>query len=520
MNRNHGLATALTLLAIAGLVPACGAFGTDDAPPAPAAPGPDGGDAPKAKQVEGTPDTSDINETLGVFVAPRGSASGEGSRERPLLSLQAAIDLGKKLGKRVYVCTGIYREALTLADSISVIGGLDCSGPLWKPGAAKSRIQSPSSPAVSAKDIASATRLEGLEIVAPNATEPSASSIGIHAVRSSGLVIASSKISAGNGANGTNGTTGIQLVQQGSINGGNSIPAAKCVRNVTCTKFDPSLPWSAPGASGGTSVCAGAPDHNGLPGGTGGTGGLYTLSSDFVNYRWDVLAGATPGEAKPGTPGTNGTDAPVASSLGSLGEDGFVPITGGAGTDGAPGNGGRGGQGGQQQPDYGLPPPSGVRFGDAYRGTSGDGGGAGGCPGLAGAPGTGGGGSIALALVDSPLVLDGAELLSARGGTAGRGAFGSDPTAGGLPGVGWSADPSFAGRPGGRGGLAGVSTNGVSGPSLGIIHAGPGPKIKGSTKIVPGTGGASIDAQVRTVLGTTKTIPATAAGLSKEVHAL
>jgi len=117
-------------------------------------------------------------------------------------------------------------------------------------------------------------------------------------------------------------------------------------------------------------------------------------------------------------------------------------------------------------------------------------------------------------------VLDGAELVSARGGDAGRGVFGSDATAGGFAGYGWSADPAFTGRPGGRGGLAGISTNGSSGPSLGVLHTGAGPKIKGSTKIVPGTGGAAIDAQVRTVLGNTKTIPATAAGLSAEVHAL
>jgi len=155
-----------------------------------------------------------------------------------------------------------------------------------------------------------------------------------------------------------------------------------------------------------------------------------------------------------------------------------------------------------------------------WRAASGDAGGAGGCPGLAGTPGKGGGGSIALALVESPLVLDGAELVSMKAGSAGKGVFGSDATAGGAAGVGWSVDPIFTGRPGGRGGLAGVSTNGSSGPSLGVIHSGAAPKIMGSTKIVPGPGGAGVDAQVRTVLGSTKTIPATEAGLSEAIHAL
>ncbi len=523
MKTIHSLTTAFALLALAGVTPACSTFGSDD-PSSPAGSDPssdgggggDGSDAPKAKPVEGTPDSSDINETLGVFVAPSGRADGSGSRERPLATLQAGIELGKKVGKRVYVCTGTYREALTLVDSISIIGGLDCSAPIWKLGAAKSRIESPTSPAIIAKDIASPTRIEGLDVVAPNATEPSSSSIGMQATRSPGLVLASSKITAGSGANGTDGTDGVQLVQQGAVNGTDSLSAAQCINNVTCKQFGFQNTWTANTAPGGVSVCAGAPGHNGLPGGFGGAGELDTPASDFVNYHYDVYAVALYGEAKPGTAGSDGVDAPLGSSFGAFGEEGYVPASGNAGTDGSPGSGGRGGRGG----NYGLPAPSTVAVGQVWRAASGDAGGGGGCPGLAGTPGTGGGASIALALVDSPLVLDGAELVSSKAGDAGKGAFGSDATAGGTAGVGWTADPIFTGRAGGRGGLAGISTNGSSGPSLGVIHSGAGPKITGTTKIIPGPGGAATDAQVRTVLGVAKTIPATAAGLSEAVHAL
>ena len=522
MNTNHRFATAFVLLA-AGIIPACSSFGGDGGsqpkPADPAQGGGDGGDGPKAKPVEGTPDASDLNETLGVFVAPNGRPNAEGTREHPLLAVQAGIDLGKKLGKRVYVCTGTYREVLTIADSISVIGGLYCSGNTWRLGAPRSRIESPTSPAIIANDVVSPTRLEGLDVVAPNATGPSTSSIGMQAVRSPGIAIASSKVTAGDGADGANGTNGVQLGQQGAVNGTSSLPAAMCVKGDTCAQFGFDGEWAANSAPGGTSVCAGAAGHDGLPGGFGGPASLWAPIFEAVSHTfiWSRYKDLVYGESKPGTAGADAADGPVGSPFGTFGEGGYLPAAGNAGTDGAPGNGGRGGRGSDGN---GLP-AAGSAVGTVWRAVSGDAGGAGGCPGLAGTPGTGGGGSIALALVESPLTVDGSELVSAKGGAAGRGVFGSEPTAGGTAGASWSADPTFTGRSGGRGGLAGVSTNGSSGPSLGVIHTGAAPKILGTTRITPGPGGTSIPAQVRTdALGNTKTIPGTAAGLSEAVHAL
>ena len=524
MPTSNRLFTALVLV-LAASSAACSSFGSDPAAsPDPASmPGRDdagGGDdaaPPKAPVVTGTPDPSELTESFGVFVTTNGKANGVGTRKDPVATIQQGIDLGKSLGKRVYVCAGTFHEALVVADSISIIGGLDCSREVWRTGTARTRVEAPASPAVTAKDISSPTRLEALDIVAPNASEPSASSIGLQAVRAPGLTIAASKIAAGSGADGSDGTDGVQLVEQGSPNGG-GLPAAKC-DNGTCKSFgiDPNITWTANVAAGGTSVCAGAAGKNGLPGGYGGAGALWkAFYQSPVTLGWATYAGSFYGESKSGAAGAPGADAPAGDALGTFSEGGYAPANGAAGTDGMPGNGGRGGRGSD---DYGLPAASSVSYRDVWRTASGDGGGAGGCPGLAGAPGTGGGASIAVALVESPIVIDSTELLTGRAGTGGRGAFGSDPTPGGNPGVSWSADPIFTGRHGGRGGVPGISTNGSNGPSLGIAHFGGAPTRTGNTKITLGQGGSAIDSRSRADGASgSRTIPSTPAGLSEEMH--
>ena len=508
--------TSLALVLAAFVGTACGSSSSDGASsPAPARPG---DDAAKAPPVNGTPDASEITEAFGVFVAPNGRADNAGTRERPLASIQAGIDLGKRTAKRVYVCSGTFREALVLADSISIIGGLDCGLSTWKLGAAPTRVEAPSSPAVRAKDIASATRIEGLDIFAPHATQPSGSSIGLLADHAKGLVIASSKITAGDGANGTDGAEGIQLVQSASARGGNAARAAICSHPDTCSFVLGS--WVKPRSGyAGTSTCAGAPGHDGLPGGEGGSGGLFVSTGGSWDYYFSGLPtdknAPSYGEARAGTAGADGAIGTPGSALGALSADGYAAADGVPGTNGAPGNGGRGGRGGNPLLSAGVAAP------DAWRGEGGDGGGAGGCPGLAGAAGTGGGASIALALIDSPVVVDGTQLIAGKAGTAGRGTFGSDPTLGGAAGTPWSADPVFTGRPGGQGGLAGISTNGGNGPSAAVLYSGAAPSIRGGAKLLPGKGGAAIDTRSRSdAFGNIRTIAATPAGISKDILAL
>ena len=512
---------ALLFAALAGT--ACSGFTSNGSADDSAAVPPRGGDeAPKAPIVTGTPDKRELTEEFGVFVAPSGRAENPGTTAFPLNTIQAGIELGKRVGKRVYVCTGTYPEALVLADSISIIGGLECTGGGWRFGAPRTRIEAPSSPAIRAKNIASTTRLEGLDVSSPNATAASGSSIGVFADHAAGLVIAGSRITAGDGANGVDGREGTQLTQSGSADGESTVGEAECINNVTCTKQAVAAlyPWLKPrGGLGGTGTCAGAPGHDGGAGGYGGSGGLFAPVQSGPTYVWHYYAeaqGMAPEYGlnqvgRAGAAGANGTP-----SDGSLSADGYAATHGVAGTDGAPGAGGYGGRGSNPIKDPGQ-----VRFDAVWRGAGGPGGGAGGCPGLAGTAGTGGGASIAVALVDSPVVLDGTQLAAGRAGSGGRGSFGSDPTAGGRAGENRTSATVNAAGPGGNGGVAGISTNGGNGPSVGVLHSGAAPIVKSGSKITPGPTASSIDARThQDTLGTAKTIPASPAGISKDILAL
>ncbi len=152
---------------------ACGVFhGDDDA-------GGESAGSDKLTAVGGAADPSELTNRLGVFVAPSGAENADGSLEHPLARIQAGIDLAKTSGKRLYVCSGTYREAIVVADAVSIIGGLDCIGTGWRLGGARSRIEAPSSPAILANDILTPTRLDSLEAFAPNATAPSGSTISV-----------------------------------------------------------------------------------------------------------------------------------------------------------------------------------------------------------------------------------------------------------------------------------------------------------------------------------------------------
>ena len=515
---------AKTNLFSASLLPllliACGGFSGESDPGANGNPLPDAGVAqdPKAPPVPGKPQTSDLVESLGVFVTNAGSATPDGTRARPYPSIQQGIDAAKKVGKRVYVCAGSYPEALVLADSISVIGGLDCSKPEWVVGApdARSKVVSPTSPAITARAITSATKISGLDVVAPNATEPGSSSIGVFADNSPALVVASSSITAGDGAKGTNGAEGTQLNQTAMHDGVPSIDWVEC-SPATCKKVGIGYE-KVMGAAGAISNCGGLPSQDGERGGDGGSGGLWVARQpDGVTYVWQIYGAANgpdvggPGTSAVGTPGTNG---PPAAQVGSLSSTGYAPADGNPGTDGQPGRGGAGGAG--TSPSLA---PSLATYTKIYRGISGAGGGGGGCPGLSGKPGTGGGASIALALVESAIVIEETKLVSGAGGAAGLGAFGSAPRRGGSPGYG--PYPAQASGNGGNGGVAGTSSNGSAGPSFAIAHVGGAPTLDNASKTEAGRGGAGVPARTKTEngVGTPTSIAATPDGLSEAIHA-
>ena len=527
MTTKSASAFAALLANLAFAAAGCSVFGGDDDPAgAPAADTAtpardDGGDAPKAPPVGGPATPSELTDALGVFVSPAGSASADGTHANPLATIQAGIDQAKRVGKRVYVCAGTFREALVLADSISVIGGLDCTNNEWRVGSGVSRIESPSSPAIRATDITSATRLEGLDVNAPNAATPSGSSIGMLAYHASGIVVARTKIVAGNAMKGDDGGEGTQLSNAATANGGNVTASIQCVAGGTCERSPIKNDWAPPsGGAQGDNTCVGAPGFVAQSGGYGGSGGLYkvVLSGAAAGVAFELYRGFTYATSSgvhdlTSAAGDNGSDGANATT-GAISREGYAPADGTNGKNGATGSGGAGGDG------FGPGSPQVVD--QLWRGWGGAGGGAGGCPGLAGTAGKGGGASIAALLVESPITFEATELLTGQGGAGGQGTFGSAPTAGGLAGANPYAStyPMLSAKPGGRGGAAGISGNGSSGPSAGIAHVGAAPKLLGANKITPGTGGAAIAARSRSTLGVTKTIPATPAGLSKDILAL
>lgn len=438
---------------------------------------------------------NEITEAFGVFVSTTGQANASGTRTAPLSTIEAAIERAKSENKKkVFVCEGSYAEALTLADGVSIEGRLDCATPDWKLDETKHvDLTAPSSPAIRATSITSATRIDGVYVTAPDATETSGSSIAVLAIDSNGLTFAQGRITAGNAMKGDDGQERQAL-----------IPVARLAEAGLPEEYSP--PPHTSGRAGG----AGARFECYLDyfttlvvteGGTGGSSGLYTRDSIFS--PWAVFAGPGRGGAAKGSPapgpqvtvvGTAGT-----TLVGHFEASGYVPGDGQPGTSGGPGVGGAGGDGIEPNRNGG-----GVGY---WFGTSGAGGGAGGCPGLAGTAGKGGGASVGILSIRSAVQLDKMTVGSAQGGAAGRGTFGSAPSPGTI-GAGSAA-------PGAYGGEAGISPNGSAGPSYAIAHEGGAPVLQQSTTTA-GPGGAGVEERTTRAM----TIPAAPVGEAVAVKAL
>jgi hypothetical protein len=448
------------------LLAACSIFDTDPSD-LPVADGvlespPDRNEAPA---LDGTPQSSDLDESLGVFVVPVAAKDdADGTRSRPFGSITKAIEAAEPNHKRVYLCEGTYREAIVVGDGIAIVGGLDCSKATWSLGDAttRSRIEAPSSPAVTAREIGRTTRLERLDVFTADAADPGASSVGLHAENANGLVIANVSITAGNAMKGADGTPAIQLVQTGAIDGvtGTANAAAPCV-GYLCSVH------SRPGGAGGISKCSGATGHDGLPGGQGGTGGMsqsvYSGATAQVSWQQYKDEAATTGLQRSNAPPKNGASGPSATTSGRFDAKGYVSADGVRGGDGDPGNGGNGGNG--------TPPTVDAQNKNVWYGNDASGGGAGGCPGLAGGEGKGGGASIAAFVVASPsITFDHVDLVAKDGGAGGKGTTPSQRTFGGRGGDMVSNAAGTYGNWGQPGGEGGTSGSGAGGPSIAFVH--------------------------------------------------
>lgn len=484
-----------------------------------------------------------VNETLGVFVAPPqadADAIADGTRAHPFRTMQAGIDAAKAAGKRVYASVGTYPEQITLADGVSMFGDLDVDQS-WAVVSANAQVKAPSSPAARADGIKTATRVEHIDLVAPDGSASATSSIALLATASPALTIASATIHAGKGFKGADGVEGAQLTNSPSANGqDNSAALLEDCSRLSSNPTPCSTRHRTP-ASGGINTCNGAGlsvlPTLGAPGGTGIGDAVVASSTTFFEFAGQYYmtptylatnggaAGPAAGGVKgtgqgavgaSGAPGANGTNGASAAAAGMITEQGFVPADGSAGTNGGSGQGGGGGAG----YDYITQDSTSFASGDAIYFANGGGGGAGGCPGLAGTSGKGGGASIAIIAAESPLTLDACILQASDGGDGGAGTFGSQPTAGGSGGL--DQDPlacrsprvclhnyvSHDGGNGGSGGSSGWSGSGAGGSSIGIAYRGGQVVLVNGTAPTIGNAGKGVAAMTKT----SKTIPASADG--------
>ncbi|MEO8798527.1 MAG: hypothetical protein ABI551_11640, partial [Polyangiaceae bacterium] len=442
-----------------------------------------------------------VIEALGIFVTPpaanaavdAGEGVADGTRARPYTKLQDAIGAAKAQKKRVYACSGDYAEQLTLADGVSMFGGLDCTS--WAPIATHVSVKAPASPVVTTNAITTHTRVEAFDFIAPDGTPDAPSSIALVATASNALTLAHSTLHAGKGANGADGVAAVQLAN-GTVNGANGLAQYVASSSLPLCASQPQT----------VNTCVGAPGFAGGTGGAGGWGGHWVVSAggggfpSVTPYQPPRLQQCLPGRpcvcgaslggaltatattAQGAHPNGNPSDPGIARGgdgiAGTVGADGvvgaasisldgglhFFPGDGRPGMNGSPGQGGGGGNGNAASPSN--------LNGQELIGNAGASGGAGGCPGLAGTAGKGGGASIALLVSDSPLTLDTCVLQTSDAGNGGKGALGSSPTYGGAPGINYGGNSSTAGGSGGAGGASGWSGSGAGGWSVGIVSHG------------------------------------------------
>ena len=471
-----------------------------------------------------TDDACVVNDAEGVFVSSTlGSPSGNGTKASPLASLDAAIAAAKKSNKRVYACAETYAEQVHFQDGVDVFGYFACNSAWTVVPTSHAKVAAPASPAATASNITTATRVEAVDLFAPDFTANSQSSIALVATTSPALVIKNATIHAGTGGKGADGTNGIKLQepQTATKNGSNARPFDVCTGAIGHCLTP--IPESIPGA---TNTCGGEAGHDPGPGGAGGWDGAYVAQLGSWNpwgtQSWTngyptaggsltTQGGTTGVAAVAGAKGTDGVAGASGVAFGALSATGYAAADGTAGADGAPGQGG-GGAAGQWVENSMAYAPS--YDGDKARGEAGASGGAGGCPGLAATPGKGGGASIAIVAIASPFTLDTVTVETSAGGSGGKSGDSSTNTSGGKGG-----QPAQYTRPaaaGGDGGFAGVSGNGGGGPSIGVAYQGTAPtQLAGTVKV--GSGGSGVAA--RTDAGNGKSIPASPDGLSANSYA-
>lgn len=422
-------------------------------------------DRPDVEMVDSNCDGIDGDVTKAIFVSPSGNdALGDGSMQKPVLTLSRAITLASAAGKDVYADKGIYAvTTLALKGGVSVFGGYD-STKKWSRAIGNDTRINGGATALVGNGLTADVELQLLHVVAADATVAGTSSYGLVLSNSPSatVVVVGCTIEAGAGAAGLDAAIATKGAN-GGTGSGRTGGASAC---------------GAGGGDGGAAVSGGTPGNKGNDGSTatalgsgaggpGGPGGGQGKCHS-TTYPTDGISGTG------GSAGIPGTDAPtVSSSLGNFLAGTYQGVSGIAGTAGsAGGGGGGGGSGGGDSTSCGT---LGLSCCD-YTSGAGGGGGAGGCGGSAGAGGGAGGGSFAIAALGTHVYVD-KSLLTAgaagRGGNAAAGGAGGNPGGYGAgAGGGGSAKAGGNGGPGAAGAPGGAGAGGAGGPSICVAYAG------------------------------------------------
>jgi hypothetical protein len=399
-----------------------------------------------------------VDDTDGFFVSPTGSDTNAGTKVAPFKTIKAGIAAAATAASKpnIYVCAGTYPENLVIqnaAAGVALHGGFDCASwaqtnaattvsPTWTPNA--------TAPQYVLHVLGDAALVEGLTLTAPDATDPSASSLAVLIDGSPGMTFRRATVTSGAASNGADGTQAAQLPANSpgnSTTDGTAPPAKVC----TCSK-DQTV-----GGSGGGFVDGGfSPPSSGAPviGGNTDAGHSGTASSPA------------------GVAGADGVIGKVGNSTGTLGE---LTTNGWIASPGAPGVLGATAQGG------------GGAYGDPGANISGGSGGCGGCGGQGGTGGAGGGASIAIGAINTvALRIQSSTIRAGKAGSGGNGALGQPGQLGGAGG----SNQALAGGTGGRGGDGGPGGGGAGGVSVAIATANTTPDIDTQSTVLAGAAGA------------------------------
>ncbi len=417
--------------------------------------------------------------------------SGDGSLASPYRSIDRGIAAAAPGSGEVRIIEGTYREEVSLAEGVRLVGGYHEDGTFVQ-DAAITVIESNSGKGLVAQGLHSGS-LSYLSFDVSG--HQGRSAYGVFVVSSSGIDISHVRIAVTGGLPGSHG----QSPSPGDSGGSGAVGDNGC-NEPSCSRPQGGAGGASPcGAIGGAGGQGGRPHEDeidGDPGANGaggptppnGAGGAGGGGGDDGHHDGH--------DGQAGKAGDQGADGTGGGQVGSCSAAGYLPADGTDGANGGHGGGGGGGGGGWAKDAF---------FGgndDDYFGAGGGGGGGGGCGGMGAGGGKGGGASVGIYLFASQVALQNCFVVTGSGGSGGDADLvGGDGGFGGPGGAGGAGNHGGGGGKGGEGGAGGNGGGGGGGgggPSVGVLMDSTSSLVPGPTNLQvnagpPGFGGTGAD---------------------------